>query len=84
MAPAPEVSCRTRRETKLTRMLGLPTFAKACLQNSLFKGLYIFRASQSSGYSGDINRKVKVKFRPVPACRRKTGFLMLLRSLLIL
>ena len=34
--PPPELSWRTRREIKLTRMLGLPTFANACFTSSAF------------------------------------------------
>ena len=37
-----EFSCRTRRETRLTRMFGLPTFSSAFLQNSAFKFLFQF------------------------------------------
>src|SRR5437763_13968605 len=37
LPPAPELSWRTRRDTRLTRTFGLTTFAKACLHSSLFK-----------------------------------------------
>ena len=36
MAPPPELSWRTRRETRLTRTLGLPTFSNAFFVNSAF------------------------------------------------
>ena len=35
--PPPEFNWRTRRETRLTRMFGLPTFSSAFLHSSLFK-----------------------------------------------
>src|SRR5437870_608229 len=35
--PPAELSCRTRLEMRLTRMLGLPTFSNAFLQSSAFK-----------------------------------------------
>ena len=35
-APPPEFSWRTRRDTRLTSTFGLPTFASAFLQSSLF------------------------------------------------
>src|SRR5688572_14604075 len=35
-APPPEFSWRTRRDTRLTSTFGLPTFANAFLQSSLF------------------------------------------------
>ena len=35
--PPAELSCRTRLETRFTRMLGLPTFSNAFLQSSAFK-----------------------------------------------
>ena len=34
--PPPALSCRTRRDTRLTNTFGLPTFARACLQSSAF------------------------------------------------
>src|SRR5262245_5084525 len=37
IAPPPELSWRTRRESRFTNILGLPTLANACLHNSLFK-----------------------------------------------
>ena len=37
MGPPPELSWRTRRETRLIRTLGLPTFSNAFLQSSEFK-----------------------------------------------
>src|SRR6266571_6918790 len=35
--PPAELSCRTRLETRFTRMLGLPTFSNAFLHSSAFK-----------------------------------------------
>src|SRR5256885_1936271 len=39
IAPDPELSWRTRREIKLTRTLGLPTFSSAFLVSSAFKAV---------------------------------------------
>jgi ubiquinone biosynthesis protein COQ9 len=47
MAPAPELSWRTRRETKFTRTLGFPTFSKAFFVNSAFKVSFLFRDERS-------------------------------------
>src|SRR6266571_9071760 len=55
LAPPPEFSCRTRREIRLTSTFGLPTLAKACLQNSLFKNAFRLigydRAAKASGWA---------------------------------
>lgn len=48
LVPEPVVNCRTRRETKLTRILGLPTFARACFANSLFM-IFTERAKVAGG-----------------------------------
>ena len=50
--PPPEVSWRTRRETKLTKTLGFPTLANACFVYSLFK------AQQANGRRFESKQKV--------------------------
>src|SRR4051812_6106114 len=52
--PPPELSCRTRREIKLTRTLGFPTFSRAFLVNSEFNAFsfVIFRAQQNIRWRG--------------------------------
>ena len=53
MAPAPELSWRTRRETKLTRTLGLPTFSKAFFVSSAFKFFYSWVRNERSKIAGN-------------------------------
>jgi hypothetical protein len=54
------VSWRTRREMRLTRTLGLPTFSKAFLQSSAFTMLFSpIRARQGSGCRRGCNRKIR-------------------------
>jgi hypothetical protein len=59
--PAPELSWRTRRETKLTRTLGLPTFSNAFRQSSAFTIIFVpNRARYNSGCRGGCNRKKRL------------------------
>jgi len=60
LPPLPELSWRTRRETRLTSTFGLLTFANACLHNSLFKDalhLQVYRAGQDNGLRSIGNKK---------------------------
>ena len=60
MPPPPELSWRTRRETRLISTFGLPTLFKACLSNSLFKLSVGFplRARYVTGFPAAGNTKV--------------------------
>src|SRR5437899_7254190 len=53
LAPQPEFSCRTRREIRLTSTFGLPTLAKASLQNSLFKNAFMVNGYNQAGKPSD-------------------------------
>ena len=55
--PPPEVSWRTRRESRLTRTLGLPTFSSAFFVNSAFKAqvFEIERYTNCFGLERNIN-----------------------------
>src|SRR5262245_38068344 len=46
IAPPPELSWRTRREIRLTRTLGLPTFSNAFLVSSAFKAFKVFKVER--------------------------------------
>ena len=70
MAPPPELSWRTRREIKLTRTLGFPTFSSAFFVSSAFKGFfqgfprYVDRAGQGNGKGGESNIKMVKSLAP--------------------
>src|SRR5436190_13581845 len=73
--PAP-VSCRTRREIKFTRMLGLPTFSRAFLQISLFKFVppqFCFETEQVM-YDGSFARVKDAKTKVLPNSLNRVHF----------